>query len=161
LKRGYAVIEVVIFDLDGLLIDSQPLHFKTYNQVFSEYGYPISRDDWQLIVTQSYSIRRWIEEHKLPLDPEFIRNRKKEIYEFTIKEFKEAIQSLNKVEMQVVSNNYLLPGKYTGKILKLSEKIGNGQLDSALQVECLKLYMAKTPELMANMILDVKDELFC
>jgi len=80
------MIEVIIFDLDGLLIDSQPLQYKTYNQVFSEYGYPISCEDWQLMVTQSYSIQRWIEEHKLPLDPESIRNQKKEIYDPLIRE---------------------------------------------------------------------------
>ena len=80
------MIELVIFDLDGLLVDSQPLQYKAYNRVFSDYGYPISREDWQTMVRQSYSIKRWIEENELPLDPELIRNQKKESYDRFIEE---------------------------------------------------------------------------
>ena len=80
------MIEVVIFDLDGLLVDSQPLQYRAYNRVFSDHGYPIGHEDWQTMVRQSYSIKRWIEEHELPLDSELIRNRKKEIYDRLIKE---------------------------------------------------------------------------
>jgi hypothetical protein len=82
------------------------------------------------------------------------------IREFTPAEFKEAIHSLNKVEVQVVSSNYLFPARLVGKLLRLSEKIGHGLLHSALQIECSKLYLAKEPELITNMILDIKNELF-
>ncbi|MGD0795032.1 MAG: hypothetical protein ABR958_05525 [Dehalococcoidales bacterium] len=83
-----------------------------------------------------------------------------EIKEYTSEEFKVAIKSLNKMEMQVISSNYLFPAKHVGKILGVSEKIEHGMLHSALQIECLKVYLAKEPELIANIILDVKNELF-
>jgi hypothetical protein len=83
-----------------------------------------------------------------------------EIREFALEEFREAMRSLNKVEVQVISSNYLFPGRRVGELLRLSEKIERGLLHSALQIECSKLYLAREPELIANMILDIKNELF-
>jgi hypothetical protein len=83
-----------------------------------------------------------------------------EIREFTPEEFKESMHSLNKMEVPVISSNYLFSGRYVGKTLGLSEKIGQRLLHSALQIECSKLYLAKEPELMTNIILDIKNELF-
>jgi hypothetical protein len=83
-----------------------------------------------------------------------------EIREFTLEEFYEAIKSLNKAEVHVISSNYLFPASHVGKILGLSEKIGQGLLHSALNIECSKLYLAREPELITKMILDIKNELF-
>ena len=41
------MVTLLIFDLDGLLVDSQSLQYKAYNTVFSKYGHPISREDWE------------------------------------------------------------------------------------------------------------------
>jgi len=83
-----------------------------------------------------------------------------EIKGFTLEEFKEAINSVNKMEVPVVSSNYLFPAMRVGKLLGLAEKIGDGLLDSALQIECSRLYLAKEPDLITNMVLDIKNELF-
>jgi hypothetical protein len=83
-----------------------------------------------------------------------------EIKEFTLEEFQEAIHNLGKIEVLVISNNYLYPARHVGKLLKLTEKIGQGLLYSALNIECSKLYLAREPELIANMIIDIKNELF-
>ena len=83
-----------------------------------------------------------------------------EIREFTLEEFKQALKNLNKMEVNVISSNYLYSGRHVGKTLKLSEKISHGLLHSALQVECSKPYLAKEPELISNIILDIKNELF-
>ena len=63
-----------------------------------------------------------------------------EIKEFTIMEFKQALQNLNKIDVPVISNNYLHTGRNVGKILKLSEKIGLGLLHSTLLIECSRVY---------------------
>ena len=84
----------------------------------------------------------------------------KEIKEFTLEKFREAINSLNKTEVPVISSNYIYPANNVGEILRLSEKISDGLLHSALQIECSKLYLAKEPELITNMVLDIKNELF-
>jgi hypothetical protein len=83
-----------------------------------------------------------------------------EIKEFTLEEFKEAINNVNKMEVPVISSNYLFPARLVSKLLRLSGKIGQGLLHSALQIECSRLYLAKEPELITNMILDIKNELF-
>jgi hypothetical protein len=82
------------------------------------------------------------------------------IKKFTLKEFKEAIDGINGEEIRVASCNFLFPGKHIGSLLKLSENIDRGLLSSAVQVECSKVYLAKAPELISKIILDIKNELF-
>lgn len=83
-----------------------------------------------------------------------------EIREFTIEEFKEALHNLNKSEVQVVSGNYVYPGRQVSQQIRLPEKVECGLLYSAIQFECSKVYLAREPELITNMILDIKNELF-
>lgn len=76
------MIKIIIFDLDGLLIDSQPLQYKAYNKVFSKYGYPISQKEWKNEwIHNSISCKKWIQKNNLPLDFTKIRSEKKKIYE--------------------------------------------------------------------------------
>ncbi|MBU0766712.1 HAD family phosphatase [Patescibacteria group bacterium] len=76
------MIKVVIFDLDGLLIDSQPLQYKAYNRVFSEYGFPISKEEWiDEWINNSISCREWIHKMNLPLDFAKVRAEKQKVYE--------------------------------------------------------------------------------
>ncbi len=82
------------------------------------------------------------------------------IKEFTIEEFKEAILSLNKIEIYAAASNQIFAAEMIGKLLKLTEKIDRGLMNSALQVECMKFYAARDPKLVSDMILDVKHELF-
>jgi hypothetical protein len=83
-----------------------------------------------------------------------------EIKEFTFAEFKRAIKSLGKIEVPIISNNYFYTARNIGKLLKLTEKIGQGLLYSALNIECSKLYLAREPELITNIILDIKKLVF-
>lgn len=43
------MIQVVIFDLDGVLIDSEPINIKAAEQAFAEFGYSLSTEDIALI----------------------------------------------------------------------------------------------------------------
>lgn len=83
-----------------------------------------------------------------------------EIKEFTLSEFNEALRNLGKIDVPVVSNNFLYTGRNVGMLLKLPEMIKNGQLHSALLIECARVYMLRAPGLMADIILDVKTGLF-
>jgi hypothetical protein len=83
-----------------------------------------------------------------------------EIREFTLEEFKKALKNLNKMDVNVISSNYVYSGKQVGKTLGLSEKISQGLLHSALQIECSTLCLAKEPELISNMILSIRNEFF-
>ena len=71
----------VIFDLDGLLVDSEPLQFKAYREAFTSFGAAFSAGDWPRWHQLEASASRWIEAHDLDIDPEALRARKKLIYE--------------------------------------------------------------------------------
>ncbi len=79
------MIKTIIFDLDGLLVDSQPLQYKAYNQVFTKHGHPISKESWIKLVQCSSTIPEFMEKNEIPGDPEVIRDEKKAIYENIIK----------------------------------------------------------------------------
>ncbi len=81
------------------------------------------------------------------------------INEYTPEEFEKALVNLGKIDMQV-TNTLLLPMIKSGRYLKLPEKIEKRMLSSAFGVECASLYVARDPELVADIILYVKNRLF-
>ncbi len=75
------MFELVIFDLDGLLVDSEPLQFRAYREAFRYHGIEIETSDWPRWHALEASARRWIENFDLAVDAETIRAEKKVIYE--------------------------------------------------------------------------------
>lgn len=80
------MFKVIIFDLDGLLVDSQPLQYQAYHQVFSNHGFPLTQVDWQEWIDHSYSVQQWIQKNDLPLDGDSLRAEKKNIYDQLIRD---------------------------------------------------------------------------
>jgi hypothetical protein len=83
-----------------------------------------------------------------------------EIIRFTPDEFSAALHALEPVPLQVVSHNYLYPGEHISELIGLKEHVNRGHMDAAVQIECLKVYLEKAPDLMTKIILDIKNELF-
>jgi len=75
------MFELVIFDLDGLLVDSEPLQFEAYREVSSRNGASLKLSDWPKWHRLEASAARWIDAHNLQLDAERIRAEKKDVYE--------------------------------------------------------------------------------
>ncbi len=82
-----------------------------------------------------------------------------EIKEYTPEAFEKALENIGKMDMQV-ANTQLFPMTISGERLKLREKIAQGLLSSAFGVECANYYVAQDPKLVAEIILDLKNELF-
>ena len=81
------MIEIVIFDLDGLLVDSEPLQYKAYNQVFSRHGCPVTQEDWRRWSDlESSPSKIWVDTYGLPLNAQQIADEKKVIYDRMIHE---------------------------------------------------------------------------
>ena len=80
------MIKVIIFDLDGLLINSQPLKFQAYKEAFSKYGEELNINDWEQWIHKSYAPREWIKLKKLQIDPEELYLEMKEVYEKLVKD---------------------------------------------------------------------------
>ena len=48
-------INAVIFDLDGVLVDSEPLHYRVTNSILAEYGVTVSWEDFQPMIGTTIS----------------------------------------------------------------------------------------------------------
>lgn len=42
-------LRAVIFDFDGVIVDSEPLHFRLFQQLLGEEGVPLTREDYDAI----------------------------------------------------------------------------------------------------------------
>ncbi len=101
--------KAAILDFDGLLADSEPYHYKAYNEVFERYGHTLDKDEyWIEWTSKGKGIAGEIERHnlKLSIDPIELRKQKFEIYSRfcqsgDIKLFPEAIRLVNRL-----SKNY-------------------------------------------------------
>ena len=75
------MLTTVIFDLDGLLADSEPLHCRAYQDVLLANGAVLSEteyvDHW---VRTGKGIVDWLGSHGLALDPQEIRKQKSQRY---------------------------------------------------------------------------------
>lgn len=78
LKRLFGSREGIIFDFDGLLVDSEPFHYKAYNTAFEEYGHTIDPEEyWIEFTSKGGGAPGEIERHGLKgIDPLEIRKKK-------------------------------------------------------------------------------------
>ena len=75
--------KAAILDFDGLLADSEPYHFKAYNEVFERYGHTLNKAEyWLEWTSKGKGIAGEIERHNLNLDvdPKDLRKQKFEVY---------------------------------------------------------------------------------
>ena len=73
----------VIFDFDGLLADSEPFHYRAYNEVFERYGHTLNKEEyWVEWTSKGKGIAGEIERHnlKLGVDPLELRQQKFAVY---------------------------------------------------------------------------------
>ncbi len=69
---------VVVFDFDGVLVDSERFHYLAYNAVFEKYGHSIDETDYYRYWTSlGLGPAGEIERHRLSLDPDMIRREKR------------------------------------------------------------------------------------
>ena len=118
-------IEAVIFDLDGTLVDSEPLQYQAFNEVFSRHGHPVTPleyDEWR----GWQVIPRWIESRGLSVHPDPIRAEKKIVYEHLIRDqvtLKSGARSL----VELTASHFRLAiasGSRRDSIVKCLEKFG-------------------------------------
>jgi HAD superfamily hydrolase (TIGR01509 family) len=80
------MIKLIIFDLDGLLADTEKLHMKSYQMVFSDMNYNLSsatyENHW---IRKGKGIVEFLSENKLSFDIELIRKHKAIEYEKLVK----------------------------------------------------------------------------
>ena len=76
------MISTVIFDLDGLLANTEALHRGAYQEVFSALGVELSDEEYEdHWIRRGKGIDAFVEQRNLVIDPQLIRRRKARRYE--------------------------------------------------------------------------------
>jgi beta-phosphoglucomutase len=76
------MIRAILFDLDGLLIDSEPVHFKCWRQALAAVGVDL---EWEVYLDHWFraglGINDFCKQRGLKHDPDVIREHKAKLYE--------------------------------------------------------------------------------
>lgn len=71
----------VIFDLDGVLIDSEGLYYRAYSEVLKPYGVTVSREEYEdYWIAQGNGPEYIVAKHNLPIAPDELRQLRSPIY---------------------------------------------------------------------------------
>ncbi len=71
------MISTLIFDLDGLLADTEKLHRRAYQDVLGELGVTVTEQQYEEHwIRNGRGITEFFEEHGIPVDPDIVRRRK-------------------------------------------------------------------------------------
>ena len=75
------MISAAIFDLDGLLADTEGLHYRAYQLALAEINAELNESDYaEHWIRHGNGIVDWVESHGLRVDPHALRRRKSEHY---------------------------------------------------------------------------------
>ena len=71
----------VIFDFDGVVVDSEELHYRAYSEVLAEYGVAVDRALYGRVwIGEGRGLTYAVEEYGLPITPEELKRRKVPVY---------------------------------------------------------------------------------
>jgi HAD superfamily hydrolase (TIGR01509 family) len=75
------VITTIIFDLDGLLADTEKLHRQAYQKTLAGMGVALTDSEYEETwIRQGKGISDYMTQHGLAADPDALRSRKAELY---------------------------------------------------------------------------------
>ena len=78
---AHAFSRGVIFDLDGVLIDSEGLYYRAYSEVLKPYGVIVSREEYEdYWIAQGTGPEYIVAKHNLPIAPDELRQLRSPIY---------------------------------------------------------------------------------
>ncbi len=78
------MLKAVIFDMDGVIIDSEPIHHKAYNQMFADVDIEVPNSLYETFTGQSTLkiCKRLCNEFNLDLNPEELVNIKRKHFKY-------------------------------------------------------------------------------
>ncbi|MEM4348475.1 MAG: HAD family phosphatase [Candidatus Anstonellaceae archaeon] len=88
--QEHSKIKAVIFDLDGVVVDSEKAHLKSFNQFLSQFGIKISQERWRKYYTGIGSVKIFediCKRHRLKQDIKKLVQKRAKIYYGYIKKY--------------------------------------------------------------------------
>lgn len=80
------MITTLIFDLDGLLADTEKLHSRAYQEAFARYGLVLTEQDYsEHWIKKGGTVGEFIARRGWSIDPELVRVTKAELYDALVK----------------------------------------------------------------------------
>ncbi len=102
-------IKAVLFDMDGLMVDTEPLHFQAYEKVFTKYGKNFSKEEnikRYIGTSDVYCAKDMVVRFNLPISAEKLLEEKRQIYKEFIKNQLVAQSGLSSLLTNLSENNY-------------------------------------------------------
>ena len=102
------MIKAIIFDMDGLMIDSEPFHLKAYNKVLKEFGQFLTDENNQKYVGTSDAnvCKDLIKKYGLPISQHELKQRKNNEYKLLFRKNILPQEGLIELINNLHKNNY-------------------------------------------------------
>jgi len=130
------MIKAIIFDMDGILIDSSQLHFLAYQKALKEEGIEITKQDYieeGAGKSNEHLFGEMARKYCKPVDVEKVTNRKREIFRQLIDSKLHLREGISKVLQKLHGKYALAVASSTGKVL-VNEILKKFQIDSFFDV---------------------------
>ncbi len=76
----------IVFDMDGVLVDSEPLHIDAWNEVFGEFGHHFDAEwfhQWIGVSDRNFTLKI-VEQYNIPTDADTLLKEKRRVFEAKI-----------------------------------------------------------------------------
>ena len=133
IKRG-VIMQAFIFDMDGVIIDSEPIHNKVVKEVLLENNIVVDDEEFNKLIgmTSTSVFSYFIDKHHLPYTPEEMTNNhmnffKKYIVDHNLKPIDgicPLLEQLQKANIPLVCNavtglgSFYIDGSFKSKVIK-------------------------------------------
>lgn len=75
----------VLFDLDGVLVDTEELYYRAYSKILAEYGVSVTPETYSKRWIQAGTGAEWaVPEFKLPITADELKKRKQPVYDHLV-----------------------------------------------------------------------------
>lgn len=98
------MVKAVIFDMDGTIVDSIPLHYGIWEKIAQRYDFPMNRDifDYENGMDTPKIAKYIVEKYKLGVTPEMIAQEKRQLASEAlnqdVKLFPNAVETVQKIK---------------------------------------------------------------
>lgn len=107
-------IKGIVFDMDGVLVDSEPIHIDAWNEIFGEFGHHFDMEwfhQWIGVSDKNFMLKI-VEMYQIPADAEDLLQRKRAVFENKIaqgvpphKGVKEILPELKHLKLAVATSS--------------------------------------------------------